>query len=110
MKWIVPSWCTLLAAAMSRAQAPAPPSAEDSAFFEKKVRPVLFERCFSCHSAKAKKVRGGLVLDNRASILKGGDTGPALIAGQPEKSLLVKAIRYQDSNLQMPPSGKLADG
>jgi hypothetical protein len=78
-------------------------------FFEKKVRPVLAERCFACHSTTAKKKRGGLTLDSRAAILKGGDSGPALAAGDPEKSLLVKAIRYRDPDLRMPPKSRLAE-
>src|SRR5688572_30396090 len=96
---------TIALAGEVRAQAPA-----DLEFFEKRVRPILFERCFSCHSAQAKKLRGGLLLDSHAGLLKGGDTGPAVVPGDPEKSLLVKAIRYTDANLHMPPSGKLADG
>lgn len=81
----------------------------DLQFFESKVRPLLVERCHSCHSAKAKKLRGGLLLDNRAALLKGGDSGPALVPGEPDRSLLIKAIRYHDADLQMPPTGKLPD-
>ena len=75
-------------------------------FFEKKIRPLLADKCYQCHSAEAEKVKGGLVLDTKESLLKGGDTGPALVAGDPEKSLLIKAVRYTDENLQMPPKGK----
>lgn len=89
--------------------ASAPSSAADLQFFETKIRPVLSERRFSCHSTRAKKVRGGLLLDNRSAILKGGDSGPALVPGQVDKSLLVKAIRYHDGALEMPPSGKLPE-
>jgi cytochrome c553 len=78
-------------------------------FFEKKVRPVLVEHCYSCHSAGAKKLRGGLHADSRAALLKGGDTGPALVPGAPEKSRLIAAIRYKDVDLQMPPRAKLPD-
>ncbi len=78
-------------------------------FFEKKVRPLLAERCFQCHSTAAKKKRGGLTLDSRAAILKGGDTGPAIAPGDPEKSLLIKAVRYKDPDLRMPPKSRLAD-
>ncbi len=75
-------------------------------FFEKKVRPVLVEHCYSCHSVQAKKKRGGLYLDSRAGLLKGGDSGPALVPGKPEQSLLVKALRHQ-GELKMPPKGAL---
>ena len=81
------------------------PTAEQLTFFESKVRPVLSARCYSCHSQSTKKLKGGLKLDNRESILKGGDSGPALVPGKPATSLLVKAIRYD--GLEMPPSGKL---
>lgn len=75
-------------------------------FFERKIRPVLVEQCYSCHSAD-KKQRGGLVLDTREGLFKGGDTGPALVPGKPEDSLLIKALRYTDPGLRMPPKGKL---
>jgi len=76
-------------------------------FFEKHVRPVLVDHCYNCHSAGAEKgVKGGLLLDTRDGLLKGGDNGPAIVAGDPEKSLLIKAVRYADENLQMPPKGK----
>lgn len=75
--------------------------------FEKKVRPVLIQHCYRCHSSE-KKPRGGLMLDSRASLLKGGDTGPALVPGKPEESLLIKAIEYADDDIQMPPKGKLS--
>jgi mono/diheme cytochrome c family protein len=76
-------------------------------FFEKHVRPVLVDHCYNCHSPGAEKgVKGGLLLDTRDGLLKGGDNGPAIVAGDPEKSLLIKAIRYHDENLQMPPKGK----
>jgi hypothetical protein len=75
-------------------------------FFEKHVRPVFVEHCHQCHSAEAEKVKGGLLVDTRDALLKGGDSGPALVPGDPDKSLLIKAIRYSDENLQMPPKGK----
>lgn len=75
-------------------------------FFENKIRPVLAENCYSCHSQKSEKVKGGLFLDTKDGLLKGGDNGPAIVAGDPEKSLLIKAIRYTDANLQMPPKDK----
>ena len=82
----------------------------DLQFFEAKVRPILANKCYSCHSAKADRVRGGLLLDTREATLAGGNTGPALVAGKPDESLLIQAIRYADPDLQMPPKGeKLSD-
>src|SRR5437588_4228324 len=75
-------------------------------FFEKKIRPILAENCYKCHSAGAEKIKGGFLLDTREGLLKGGDTGPAIVPGHPEKSLLIKAVRYTDENLQMPPKNK----
>jgi mono/diheme cytochrome c family protein len=76
-------------------------------FFEARIRPVLVEHCYRCHSAEAKKLRGGLRLDSRAGMLSGGDSGPAIAPGRPGESLLLRAIRYEDEDLQMPPAGKL---
>jgi hypothetical protein len=89
----------------------APARAQDAGidFFEKKIRPAFAEHCYSCHSSDAKKQRGGLLLDTKASVLKGGDTGPALVPGHPQESLLIKALRYSDPELRMPPKGKLPD-
>jgi len=78
-------------------------------FFEKEVRPVLVNRCYQCHSV-AKKTKGGLALDSRESTLKGGDSGPALVAGDPEQSKLIEAVRYKSHDLQMPPKGELPAG
>ena len=75
-------------------------------FFEKKVRPILTERCLECHS-DAKKVKGGLHLDSREGWVKGGDTGPALVPGKPEESLLMTAVRWKDHDLEMPPKKRL---
>lgn len=90
--------------------APSLASAEDGVeFFEKKVRPLLVERCLECHSHE-KKIKGGLVLDSRSGWEKGGDTGPALVPGKPDDSLLIKAIRYTDPDLSMPPKKRLSAG
>lgn len=72
-------------------------------FFEKRVRPVLAEHCYECHSSESKKVKGNLRLDAKADILKGGEAGLAIIPGKPESSLLIKALQYTDPDLQMPP-------
>ena len=84
----------------------------DEAFFQARVEPVLREHCHACHSHSAERIRGGLVLDSRSGLRQGGSSGPALIAGDPAKSLLIQAIRYDDPDLQMPPDdhgGKLPD-
>ena len=86
--------------------ADAQPDAAGIEFFEKKIRPLLMENCYKCHSHESEKVKGGLLLDTREGLLKGGDTGSAVIPGDPEKSLLIKSVRYTDENLQMPPKGK----
>ena len=75
-------------------------------FFESKVRPVLIENCYKCHSQGAEKIKGGFVLDSRDGVLKGGDTGPAIMPGNPDKSLLIKAVRYADKDFAMPPGDK----
>jgi hypothetical protein len=77
-------------------------------FFEKKVRPLLAERCLECHSPE-KKVKGGLRLDTREGWAHGGDGGPAIVPGDLDKSLLITAIRYKDRDLQMPEKRKLPD-
>jgi hypothetical protein len=76
-------------------------------FFETKIRPVLFEHCYSCHSSTAKSVKGGLKLDSRTAILKGGDSGAVLVPKKPGESLLLKAMKHDDSVEAMPPKGKL---
>src|SRR5882672_3222204 len=85
------------------------PDPEGVEFFEKKIRPVLVDRCYSCHSVEARKPKGSLYVDTRDGLLKGGDLGPSVVPGDPEKSLLLKAIRYVDQDLKMPPKGRLAD-
>ncbi len=80
--------------------------AAETDFFETKIRPILVERCYECHSAD-KKQKGGLLLDTREGVLKGGDTGPALVAGDPAKSLLITAVKWTDKDLKMPPKEQL---
>ncbi len=88
---------------------PAQPTAAQVEFFEKSVRPLLAGSCYNCHSNTATKLRGGLKLDSLASILAGGDTGPAIVPGDVEHSLLIKAVRYLDHDLEMPPKKQLPD-
>src|SRR5829696_10250360 len=78
-------------------------------FFEKRIRPVLVDKCYKCHAADAEKIKGGLLLDTRKGIRQGGDSGPALVLGEPGKSLLMQAIRHTDPDTQMPPKEKLPD-
>ncbi len=82
----------------------------DLQFFETKVRPILVNSCYKCHSRDADKIKGGLMLDTREAWLHGGNTGPAIVPGKPDDSLLIQAVRYKDEDLQMPPKGeKLSD-
>lgn len=76
-------------------------------FFEKRVRPILVQHCYECHSTE--DVNGGLLLDSRDGVRNGGDTGPVLIPGKPDESLLIEAVRYQNRDLQMPPQNRLSD-
>jgi hypothetical protein len=75
-------------------------------FFEKRVRPIFVDNCYKCHSHDSEKVKGGLMLDTRDGLLKGGDTGQGIVPGNAEKSLMIKAVRYTDKDLQMPPNDK----
>ncbi|HEX5270222.1 MAG TPA: PSD1 and planctomycete cytochrome C domain-containing protein [Gemmataceae bacterium] len=95
----------LLAGSSARAADPDPKGVE---FFESKIRPVLVEQCYKCHSAQSGKSKGGLALDTRAAVLKGGDTGAAVVPGNAEKSLLLAAIRHE-GDVKMPPKTKLPD-
>jgi len=71
-------------------------------FFEKKIRPVLTKHCYECHSAQAKKPKAGLLLDSKAGMLKGGDSGPAIVPGKGKESLIVKAMMHE-GDTKMPP-------
>ncbi|WP_395750072.1 PSD1 and planctomycete cytochrome C domain-containing protein [Prosthecobacter sp.] len=79
---------------------------EQSAFFESRIRPVLVEKCYSCHSAQAEKIKGELLLDSREAIRKGGENGPAVVPGDVGKSLLISALRSTDADTAMPPKNK----
>ncbi len=84
------------------------PTAEQIEFFESKIRPILVKYCYECHSAKIATPRGGLRVDDRDSIAKGGDSGPAVVINaDPKKSPLIQALRYD--GLEMPPKGKLPE-
>ncbi len=83
-------------------------SSQEREFFENKVRPLLSEKCYKCHSAGRKPPKAELYLDTRQGVLAGGESGPALVPGAPSKSLLIEAIRYENPDLQMPPKKKLS--
>lgn len=83
--------------------------ADQLEFFEKRIRPILVDNCYKCHSASANRARGGLHVDTKSALLTGGDNGAAIVAGKPEESLLIKALKYGDPDLEMPPDGKLPD-
>jgi hypothetical protein len=76
-------------------------------FFEERIRPVLAQNCYECHSTKAKKLKAGLYLDRKAGWMQGGENGPVVIPGKPAESILLTAIRYKDNDLRMPPNKKL---
>jgi len=87
---------------------PASPAPDDLEFFESRVRPVLAQECYSCHAAATKK-KGGLALDSRAGLLKGGNSGPAIVPGKPAESLLLRTVRHEDPDLKMPRNGAKLD-
>jgi hypothetical protein len=105
--------CLAIAATAGEPQADVPegfvatPTAEHSAFFESSIRPLLITRCLGCHGAEVDDPGGGLLLDSRRGLIVGGDTGPAVIAGKPAESLLIRAVRRDDSRLRMPPDEAL---
>ena len=78
-------------------------------FFEKKIRPVLVERCYKCHSSETAKPKGGLRLDRRTNVFEGGDSGAAVVPGKADESLLVKALSWSGVVSEMPPDSKLPD-
>ncbi len=104
---VVASATAALAVLAGHSIACAAPPAKEAAFFESKIRPALVKYCFECHAERSKEVGGKLLLDTREGLLKGGETGPAVIARQPDKSLLIQAIRYD--GLEMPPDNRLPE-
>ena len=79
----------------------AEPTAEQLRFFETSIRPLLVDKCGKCHGAE--KQWGSLRLDSREALLRGGDSGPAVVSGKPKDSLLIRAVRHEDEDLKMPP-------
>ena len=94
-------------AAEPSVQKPADLTKEAVEFFESRIRPILIERCYECHSSKAKKVRGGLLLDSQQGVMEGGISGPVILPGDTENSPLIHAIRWTDSEFAMPPKASL---
>ncbi|MCA9047200.1 MAG: DUF1549 domain-containing protein, partial [Planctomycetaceae bacterium] len=80
-------------------------SAEDLEFFEKRIRPLLVKHCCECHAGE--EINGGLSVESRSLLLKGGDSGPAVVPGDPDRSRLIEAVRYENRELQMPPQNRL---
>lgn len=107
--WLIGSTAVLATAiALPARQSAGPaPTPEQAAFFEKNIRPILVNKCYGCHGPQTQLA--GLRLDSRESMLKGGGSGPAMVAGDPDKSLLIQAVR-QAGRLKMPQGGKLTPG
>ena len=99
--------CMAMGAIVTASLSAADMGPEQRAFFESKIRPVLVKQCYECHSAGAKKVGGKLLLDSPAEMFGGGESGPALIPGKPDESLIIQALRYDD--LEMPPKKRLPE-
>ena len=102
------AWLVCGLAVVGQMQASDPASDEGVAYFETHIRPLLAQRCYSCHSARVQKREGGLLLDSRAGWTNGGDNGVAIVPGDADSSLLIRAVRYADSDLQMPPDKQLS--
>lgn len=102
---VVTGWCGLLS---SQARANEIPAAQLD-FFESKVRPLLVSHCYECHSEESGKQKGGLLLDSKPGWVKGGDSGELMTPGDPQHSLLIRAVGYRDSDLKMPPEDRLSE-
>lgn len=105
--WVCATTCVGIALAAEDTQAKV--TQEDIDFFESRIRPILVTHCYECHSVDSKKSKGGLLLDTRDALLQGGDSGPALTPGDPDRSLLITAVRQTDKELRMPPKQKLSE-
>jgi hypothetical protein len=84
----------------------AEPTREQTEFFENKIRPILKENCYKCHSVEEGKSKGGLTLDTKMGFQKGGENGAIVVPGDLAKSPLITAVTYLDKDLQMPPKGR----
>lgn len=103
--------CTslFLCSAFPLSAAESEPTQQQLDFFEKKIRPVLIQHCYECHSADSKNLKGSLLVDSKQGLLDGGDSGTALVPGKPDESLLLETMKYGEESYQMPPKGKLPD-
>ena len=99
----------ITATILAQAVKPQAITPEQLKFFESTIRPILVDQCYGCHSAQSGRSRGGYLIDTRDAARKGGGSGPGIVPGKPDESLLIQAIRYHDEDLQMPPKGKLSD-
>ena len=106
--WLNVTTCIVIAAVYVLPLRAEPPTAEGIEFFEKNIRPLLAEQCYGCHSERETKREGGLLLDSRAGWSVGGDSGVAIVASDIEASLLIRAVRHTDPDLQMPPEKPLS--
>jgi hypothetical protein len=97
--------CFLATSLLADDTAKITPAQQD--FFESKIRPILIEHCYECHSAASRTLQGGLRVDHPDGLIRGGDTGTAIIPGKAAESLLLKALRYDE--IEMPPKGKLSE-
>ena len=93
----------MLLVSSALAQGPVQREREEVRFFESRIRPVLIEHCYDCHNGEAAEPGGGLLVDSREGLLRGGVSGPAIVAGRPESSLLLAALRHSEPKLAMPP-------
>src|SRR5262249_54220478 len=82
---------------------------DGTAFFESRIRPVLLESCYPCHSSQAKSPKGGLRVDSRGALMRGGENGPAIVPGRPADSRLFQALSHDSDVVGMPPKGRLPD-
>ncbi len=101
------AWFALLPAAIWLPAASAQSASAE--FFESKIRPVLATKCYACHSSALKAPMASLSLDTKSGVERGGRSGPVVVPGKPAESRLLLALKYTDSHLQMPPTGKLPD-
>lgn len=101
------TWSAPRSLQASDSSSPQPQTEVGLEFFEQRIRPVLATHCYSCHAATAKIVRGGLLLDSRDAMRKGGDSGPAVVPGRPEESLILQALKHE--TVEMPPDQMLPD-
>ncbi|HLK55581.1 MAG TPA: PSD1 and planctomycete cytochrome C domain-containing protein [Chthonomonadaceae bacterium] len=111
MCFLIGLLCSLIPVFSSAQEKPAAglPDAVGIEYFEKKIRPILVQNCYGCHSHTAKQSLGSLFLDSRQGTMQGGQHGVSIVPGDPEKSRLIEAVRYAKSDFQMPPKGKLSE-